>query len=53
MSIYIIQYKENIKNQAIKRRFMMQFANGKVLAFDSAACYNKMLYYRYHYLSME
>ena len=40
---YIIQYKEAIKKREISRRFMMQIAHGKVLAFDSAACYNKML----------
>ena len=50
MRLYIIQYKEAIKNWAINRRFLRHPAHGKVLAFASAACYNKMLYYKYHYL---
>lgn len=32
---------------------MLQIAHGKVLAFGSSPCYNKMLYYKNQYLSTE
>jgi len=43
MHLHIIQYKENIKKLEKSRQPMMQIAHGKVLAFASSPCYNKML----------
>ena len=46
----IVQHCPEEETTILVRRFMMRIAYGKVLAFDPAACYNKILYYKYYHL---